>query len=241
MYKTWSRFFHKIENLKTLMAWRKWRELIFQANLPPEKVIKHLQFEVDQARKEMEIHETALEKIITAQTLASFDGLSGTQRSKLKHTMTKMFNNMQRVALLEWQRKNRSYLRYKTLQIGMLNRMAKAFVNKGWVAWEFYHKASKNFDAKLKQVKIQKSISTLKDQITKLDEVLRDQVAEVEIMRQCVNTQVECAKRVTAGREKVAQSLPSAIGLCEEDLTPQIEAAFAKEKESGSIVVEVAS
>ena len=60
-------------------------------------------------------------------------------------------------------------------------------------------------------------------------------------MRQCVDTQVECARRVIMGREKVASNLPVAMGLAEEDLTPTIEEAFQKEKASGSIVIEVAS
>ena len=42
-------------------------------------------------------------------------------------------------------------------------------------------------------------------------------------------------------RERVAANIPGAIGLCEEDLTPQIDAAFQAEKDSGSIVIEVAS
>ena len=241
MFKTWSLFFAKITNMKVYMAWRKWMELIYEANLPPETVIKHLTFEVNKARKEMEIHEAALERIVKAQMDAMFDGLTGSQKGKLKHTMTNMFNNMQRIALIHWQKKNRSYLRYKHLQIGMLNRMSRAFLNKGWIAWEFHFKASKEFDAKLRAVRLQKTIDTFKEQIAKLDAVLKDQLAEVDIMRQCVTTQVECAQRVTMGREKVAANIPGAIGLCEEDLTPQIDAAFQAEKDSGSIVIEVAS
>lgn len=90
-------------------------------------------------------------------------------------------------------------------------------------------------------MRLQKTIDTFKEQIAKLDAVLKDQLAEVDIMRQCVTTQVECAQRVTMGREKVAANIPGAIGLCEEDLTPQIDAAFQAEKDSGSIVIEVAS
>ena len=90
-------------------------------------------------------------------------------------------------------------------------------------------------------MKIQKSIEAYKEQIAKLDAVLKEQLAETEVMRQCVDTQVECARRVIMGREKVASNLPVAMGLAEEDLTPTIEEAFQKEKASGSIVIEVAS
>ena len=75
---------------------------------------------------------------------------------------------------------------------------------------------------------IRDSITTLGDQVSRLDDILKAQLEEVEVMRQCVETQIKCSERVCAGREAVADALPEAIDLCEEDLEPQIEALAAE-------------
>jgi len=155
--------------MKANMAWRKWCELLYAHNMPPAEQIKHLQFAVAQARKEMKIHETALEKIILAQTTAAFDSLGEDKRRLLKSVMTRMCTVMQRMVFKEWVSKCDNYERYRALQTGMLNRMLRSYLNKGWIAWEFYDKACQSYLSKCRIVKHQKTIDILKHQIEKLD------------------------------------------------------------------------
>jgi hypothetical protein len=228
IYKTCKRFFKRILNLKVSMAIRKWQSEVYSANMPPEEQIKHLQFAVEQARKDMKINEKLYEDIVMAQTAAAFDALSDDKKMLLKRILGQMLTHMKRVVLKEWKYKVDNYDRQRALMTGFINRMMKSYLQKGWVTWEYYDKGAVAFKAKRRTIYLQKSITTLGDQVSRLDDILKAQLEEVEVMRQCVETQIKCSERVCAGREAVADALPEAIDLCEEDLEPQIEALAAE-------------
>jgi len=228
IYKTCKRFFKRILNLKVSMAIRKWQSEVYSANMPPEEQIKHLQFAVEQARKDMKINEKLYEDIVMAQTAAAFDALSDDKKMLLKRILGQMLTHMKRVVVKEWKYKVDNYDRQRALMTGFINRMMKSYLQKGWVTWEYYDKGAVAFKAKRRTIYLQKSITTLGDQVSRLDDILKAQLEEVEVMRQCVETQIKCSERVCAGREAVADALPEAIDLCEEDLEPQIEALAAE-------------
>merc|ERR1712167_556552 len=148
------------------------------------------------------INEKLYEDIVMAQTAAAFDALSDDKKMLLKRILGQMLTHMKRVVIKEWKYKVDNYDRQRALMTGFINRMIKSY--------------------------LQKSITTLGDQVSRLDDILKAQLEEVEVMRQCVETQIKCSERVCAGREAVADALPEAIDLCEEDLEPQIEALAAE-------------
>jgi hypothetical protein len=65
--------------------------------MPPEEQIKHLQFAVEQARKDMKINEKLYEDIVMAQTAAAFDALSDDKKMLLKRILGQMLTHMKRV------------------------------------------------------------------------------------------------------------------------------------------------
>jgi hypothetical protein len=224
IYKTCKRFFKRILNLKTSMALRKWQSEVYSANMPPEEQIKHLKFAVEQARKDMLINEKNLEGIVLAQTKAAFDSLGEDKKKLLRRILGAMLTHMQRVVLKEWKYKVDNLDRQKALMTGFLNRMLSSYLQKGWVTWEYYDKGAVAFAAKKRSIYLQKSINALGGQVGRLDEILKAQLSEVEVMRQCVETQVKCSERVIAGRESVNLAIPEAIDLCEDDLEAEIQA-----------------
>ena len=210
-------------NLKLSAAWRQWVAKVAAFKLPPEEQIAALRLEVAAAREEMGVHESALEQILGALAMAAFDGLSGEKKSFLKRVMTTMFNRMQKYALKVWHTKTTEYERYRVLQIGMLNRMCKAFLNAGWITWEYHLKHAKEKERDARNAKTSKTIAVLQQQVQQLNAVLGDQLSEVQSMREAVQNQAAFSARVAEGRLKVQKGLASALQLCafdEEDPTP---------------------
>ena len=72
--------------------------------MPPEEQIKHLQYAVEQARKDMKINEKLYEDIVMAQTAAR-DALSDDKKMLLKRILGQMLTHMKRVVIKEWKYK----------------------------------------------------------------------------------------------------------------------------------------
>merc|ERR1711991_1108689 len=100
---------------------------------------------------------------------------------------------MKRVVIKEWKYKVDNYDRQRALMTGFINRMMKSYLQKGWVTWEYYDKGAVAFRAKRRTIYLQKSITTLGDQVSRLDDILKAQLE---------------------GGEAVADALPEAIDLC---------------------------
>ena len=138
----------------------------------------------------------------------------------LKRILGQMLTHMKRVVIKEWKYKVDNYDRQRALMTGFINRMMKSYLQKGWVTWEYYDKGAVAFRAKRRTIYLQKSI-TLGDQVSRLDDILKAQLEEVEVMRQCVETQIKCSERVCAGREAVADALPEAIDAARKTWNPR--------------------
>lgn len=227
MERVWTRFFKKMANMKLAMGWRQWRATVFDAKLPPEEVIKALEFQVAKARKEMEFHENRLEAIVQKEMHDNINGLDHTTKKMLKRVMTNMFNRTQKMYFNTWNHKAKKAQRYIDLQIGIFNRMQRSFVNKGWNQWEIWFREEQQRDREREAERMHKLIGIMNDQVAQMTEVLKAQQSECDIMRQCIDTQLQCQHRILEARTAVNNAVAQSLDLALADPTLKLDVGAA--------------
>jgi len=219
-YRVWKGFFGKLQNMKVNMALQKWKATIYEANMPPEAIIKALQERVNRQRMLKEKFEGELEAIVQAETERAFANLDEDKRSLLIRILTRMMKIKQHYAMAVWKNKIKNGARYEERQKQIINKMMKSYLNIGWQTWRGYMVAANTALGLKGNEQKQKHIKLLFAQLEKLTAYLKKQQVEVEVMRESVQLQAQAARRVLAKRESIISELGDGIAIALEEVTP---------------------
>ena len=219
-YRVWKGFFGKLQNMKVNMALQKWKATIYEANMPPEAIIKALQERVARQRMLKEKFENELEAILQAETERAFANLDEDKRSLLIRILTRMMKIKQHGAMRKWKDKIANGARYEQRQKQIIHKMMKSYLNIGWQTWRSYDVAACTALGLKGNEQKQKHIKLLFAQLEKLTAYLKKQQVEVEVMRESVQLQAQAARRVLAKRESIISELGDGIAIALEEVTP---------------------
>jgi hypothetical protein len=219
-YRVWKGFFGKLQNMKVNMALQKWKATIYEANMPPEAIIKALQERVARQRMLKEKFEGELEAIVQAETERAFANLDEDKRSLLIRILTRMMKIKQHYAMRVWKDKIKNGAKYEERQKQIINKMMKSYLNIGWQTWRGYMVAANTALGLKGNEQKQRHIKLLFAQLEKLTAYLKKQQVEVEVMRESVQLQAQAARRVLAKRESIISELGDGIAIALEEVTP---------------------
>ena len=229
-YRVWKGFFGKLQNMKVNMALQKWKATIYEANMPPEAIIKALQERVARQRMLKEKFEGELEAIVQAETERAFANLDEDKRSLLIRILTRMMKIKQHYAMAVWKNKIKNGARYEERQKQIINKMMKSYLNIGWQTWRSFDVAASTALSLRGNEQKQQHIKLLFGQLEKLTSYLKKQQVEVEVMRESVQLQAQAARRVLAKRESIISELGDGIAIaCEKVEPPPIQECELKE------------
>ena len=219
-YRVWKGFFGKLQNMKVNMALQKWKATIYEANMPPEAIIKALQERVARQKMLKEKFEGELEAIVQLETERAFANLDDDKRNLLIRVITKMMKVKITAALRTWKDKIANGAKYEQRQRQIINKMLKSYLSMGWQTWRGHLVASNTALSLRGNEQKQKHIKLLFAQLEKLTSYLKKQQVEVEMMRESVQLQAQAARRVLAKRQSIISELGDGIAIATETVAP---------------------